>query len=360
MAQVSDGNDLGGIGGRRAAPGMMLAGSCIEPGRFAIVEQPLPTQAPEGWVLVDIAVVGLCGTDYHIFEGKPPYLEYPRVIGHELSGRLVADLPDPEGGAGGLSAGSLVVINPYVSCGECRPCLRGKPNCCMKIGVLGVHRDGGLTSRIAVPAGNVYSAEGLDEVAAAMVEFLAIGAHAVARSGIAAGDRVLVTGAGPIGIGTALFARLAGAEVHLLDLSRKRLDQAAAKFGFVHLHDDPAAILQGDLTDGFDLVFDATGSAKAIEAGFALLAHGSTYVLVSVVKDRIGFEDAEFHKRETRIIGSRNALRADFEHVMAAIRSGAIDTAALLSAELTMGDLTQRFAELAHDRELLIKAVVRP
>ncbi|MDN3712952.1 zinc-binding alcohol dehydrogenase family protein [Paracoccus cavernae] len=347
----------GGLSPRTASAGMMLAGSCIAPGQFAIVEQPLPDSAPEGWVLIDIAVVGLCGTDYHIFEGKHPYLDYPRVIGHELSGRLVADLVTAEGR---LAAGSLVVINPYVSCGECRPCLRGKPNCCMKIGVLGVHRDGGLTSRIAVPAGNVYSAEGLDEVAAAMVEFLAIGAHAVARSGIVAGDRVLVTGAGPIGIGTALFARLAGAEVHLLDLSRKRLAQAAEKFGFAHLHDDPAKILEGDLADGFDLVFDATGSAKAIEAGFALLAHGSTYVLVSVVKDRISFEDPEFHKRESRIIGSRNALRADFEHVMAAIRSGAIDTGALLSAELTLTELTERFAALAHDRELLIKAVVRP
>ncbi len=331
----------------------MLTGSCVEPGRFELREAPLPQEAPEGWVLIDITAVGLCGTDYHIFEGKHPYLQYPRVIGHELSGRLVAPLD-------GMAAGDLVVINPYVSCGSCRACLRGKPNCCMQIGVLGVHRDGGLCARIAVPAANAYPAEGLSEVEAAMVEFLAIGAHAVARSGIAAGDRVLVTGAGPIGIGTALFARLAGAEVHLLDLSPERLALAGQRFGFSDLHDNPATILEGDLADGFDLVFDATGSAKAIEAGFPLLAHGSSYVLVSVVKDQITFEDAEFHKRETRIIGSRNALKADFEQVMAAIREGKIDTAALLSAEFPLSDLPERFAALAHDRVGLIKAVVRP
>ncbi|WP_170971343.1 MULTISPECIES: zinc-binding alcohol dehydrogenase family protein [Mesorhizobium] len=331
----------------------MLAGTCVEPGRFELREQPVPQSAPEGWALVDICAVGLCGTDYHIFEGKHPYLEYPRIIGHELAGRLVA-------AAGDLEAGELVVVNPYISCGFCRACLRGKPNCCTRIQVLGVHRDGGLCSRIAVPLGNLYAAEGLTEIQAAMVEFLAIGAHAVARSEISAKDRVLVTGAGPIGLGTALFARLAGADVHLLDLSVRRLSIAQSKFGFDRTHSDAGVILQGDLADGFDLVFDATGNAKAIEAGFPLLAHGSTYVLVSVVKDRISFEDAEFHKRETRIVGSRNALKADFEHVMAAIRARQIDTDALLSAELALADLPTRFAELASDREQLVKAIVRP
>ncbi len=337
----------------RIETGVMITGSCVEPGRFELREAPVPQTAPPGWALVDICAVGLCGTDYHIFEGKHPYLHYPRVIGHELSGRLTH-------AAGDLEAGALVVINPYVSCGSCRPCLRGKPNCCTRIEVLGVHRDGGLCARVAVPVANLYPATGLDEVQAAMVEFLAIGAHAVARSGIQAGDRVLVTGAGPIGIGTALFARLEGAEVHLLDLSPQRLDQARTKFGFQHLHTDAGAILKGDLADGFDLVFDATGTARAIEAGFPLLAHGSTYVLVSVVKDTITFEDAEFHKRETRIVGSRNALKSDFGRVMAAIRAGQIDTGALLSAELPLADLPGRFAALAADRAGLIKAVVRP
>ncbi|MGF0539418.1 zinc-binding alcohol dehydrogenase family protein [Agrobacterium sp. ES01] len=331
----------------------MLCGTCVEPGRFELREAAIPQEAPDGWALVDICAVGICGTDYHIFEGKHPYLAYPRVIGHELGGRLVSD-------AAGMSAGDIVVINPYISCGTCRACLRGKPNCCMKIEVLGVHRDGGMCARIAVPETNLYSAQGLTDVQAAMVEFLAIGAHAVSRSGITEGDRVLITGTGPIGIGTALFARLAGAQIHLLDLSKERLQLVASKFGFDRLHDDPASLLEGDLADGFDLIFDATGTARAIEAGFPLLAHGATYVLVSVVKDDISFNDAEFHKREARIIGSRNALKGDFEHVMAAIRSGQIDTDKLLSTELPISDLPDRFSALASDRSGLIKAIVRP
>lgn len=334
-----------------AAARSMACGTVVEPGLFRIEMREMPDSAPQGWVLVDIAAVGICGTDYHILEGKHPFLHYPRVIGHELSGRVARS-------AGNWSAGDLVVVNPYLSCGTCRACRRGKPNCCSNIEVLGVHRDGGLCARIAVPQENLYPATGLTEIQAAMVEFLAIGAHAVRRASLSADDRVLVTGAGPIGIGTALFARLSGAEVHLLDMSPKRLSQAKEKFGFDNTHLAGTDILSGPLHDGFDVIFDATGNAGAIEAGFPLLAHGSRYVLVSVVKETISFSDPEFHKRETQIIGSRNATREDFETVMSAIRTNRIDTGALCTLTVRLDDLQQRISDLAKDREALIKAIV--
>lgn len=338
-----------------AAPGSqtMQCGTCLEPGSFALTPKELPIQAPEGMALVDIAAVGICGTDYHIFQGKHPFLQYPRVIGHELSGYVVTDVDD-------FDAGDLVVINPYLSCGTCRACRRSKPNCCENISVLGVHSDGGMCQRIMLPTQNLIAAKGLDPVAAAMVEFLAIGAHAVARSDIQHGDRVLVTGAGPIGLGTALFARLSGAEVHMLDLSAARLALVKDKFGFANVHQVGAPLLVGDLADGFDIVFDATGNTEAIEAGFQYLAHGSSYVLVSVVKDDICFNDSEFHKREARIIGSRNALSADFERVMAAMAAGEIDTDALCSRKIGLSELAETFADLADNRDDLIKVIVSP
>ena len=323
---------------------------CLEPGRITVESRPLPVTAPEGWGRVDIAAIGICGTDYHIFEGKHPFLEYPRVIGHELSGHIVE----------GPDAGRLVVVNPYVSCGTCRACRRGKPNCCSRIEVLGVHRDGGMCSRIAVPAQNLYSAEGLTARQAAMVEFLAIGAHAVSRSGVCAGDLALVTGAGPIGIGAAIFARLAGAEVHLMDLSGARLDLARDLFGFDRLHRPDDDLLRGELADGFDAIFDATGSARAIEGGFPLLAHGGSTILISVVKDDITFTDSEFHKREARIVGSRNALKSDFERVMEAMRSGDVPTDAIASETIGLADLPQRFSGLVENREHLVKVLVTP
>jgi 2-desacetyl-2-hydroxyethyl bacteriochlorophyllide A dehydrogenase len=324
----------------------MLCGTCVAPGEFVLTSAPMPQSAPDAWVLIDVAVAGLCGTDYHIYEGKHPFLTYPRVIGHELSGRIAVS-------SEGWAKGQLVVINPYISCGSCRACLRGKPNCCTRIEVLGVHRDGGICARIAVPAGNLYPAEGLTPEAAAMVEFLAIGAHAVRRGEVLAGDQVLVTGAGPIGMGAALFARLRGAEVHILDNTVARLDQAAA-LGFAHLH----SAIDGKFPDGFDVVFDATGHAGAMEAGFSHVAHGGSYVLISVVHDRISFSDPEFHKREARLIGSRNATAEDFETVMAALRSGSIRADELLSERIELNDLPVRLPELAADRGRLIKAVV--
>ncbi len=325
----------------------MLCGTCLAPGEFALTERALPQSATDGWVLVDIDAVGLCGTDFHIFEGKHPFLDYPRVIGHELSGHVAAD-------AVGWTRGQSVTINPYLSCGTCIACRKGKPNCCTRIAVLGVHRDGGMCARIAVPSGNLYDASALPAGSAVLAEFLAIGAHAVRRAAPQAGDQVLVTGAGPIGLGVALFARLRGASVHLRDASPARLSAASA-FGFADLLgvDDPVP------PEGFDLVFDATGNARAIEAGFDHVAHGGTYVLVSVVKDDITFSDPEFHKREMTLMGSRNATAEDFATVMRALSDGSIDASRIISEILPLSDLPGRFPVLVANREALIKVVVR-
>ncbi|MDO9637105.1 MAG: zinc-binding alcohol dehydrogenase family protein [Pseudotabrizicola sp.] len=325
----------------------MLCGTCAAPGQFTLTTHPQPQTAPDGWVLVDIDAVGLCGTDFHIFEGKHPFLAYPRVIGHELSGHVAQ-------ATGDWPKGTAVVINPYLSCGRCVACRKGKPNCCTDIAVLGVHRDGGMCARIAVPSGNLYDASRLPKGAAVLTEFLAIGAHAVRRAAPGPGDTVLVTGAGPIGLGVALFARARGAAVHLRDASPARLS-AAAGFGFAELHGVADPLPEG----GFDVVFDATGNPRAIQAGFAHVAHGGTYVLVSVVKDDITFSDPEFHKREMTLMGSRNATAEDFATVMQALSDGTIDAARITSETLPLADLPARFPALVANREALIKIVVQ-
>lgn len=332
----------------------MKALVCEQPGTLRIEDRDLPQNPGAGWVPIDIDHVGICGTDYHIFEGKHPYLQYPRVMGHELSGR-VAETGDS------FVKGDLVIVNPYIACGTCRACRKGKPNCCYNIGVLGVHRDGGMCERIYVPAENLYPAEGLEPFEAAMVEFLAIGAHAVRRSELAASDRVLVVGVGPIGLGVALFARLRGAEVHLFDASPRRLEMIANKFGFestIDIEGGADAIMAPTDGEGYDAVFDATGNASAIGAGFAYVAHGGTYVLVSVVTDTISFADPEFHKREMKLVGSRNATREDFETVVAAIKKGDIDTRAIRTHSARLETLPDQFNDLLKNRDMVIKAIV--
>ncbi|MDX8500004.1 zinc-binding alcohol dehydrogenase family protein [Mesorhizobium sp. VK4C] len=335
----------------------MKAVVCRSPGDLVLEDRAAPGAPPPGWARVAVSHVGICGTDYHIFEGKHPFLAYPRIMGHEVSGTVV------ERGEGvDLPVAEPVIINPYLACGKCIACRHGKPNCCVSIEVLGVHRDGAMCDEILVPAQNLYPANGLSLADAAAVEFLAIGAHAVRRSLAAPGQRTLVIGAGPIGLGTALFARIAGLDVSLLDMSTERLNFAEGELGLAALDGSkaPATDLVREATsgEGFDLVFDATGNTQSVQSAFAHVAHGGTLVLVSVVKDDITFSDPEFHKREMTLVGSRNALRADFDHVAASIRKGAVPLGKLVTHRTTLAGTARDLARWAHEKSGLIKAVI--
>lgn len=335
----------------------MRAIVCRAPGELALEERPLPERKPDE-VLLAIRRIGICGTDYHIFEGLHPFLRYPRVMGHELSAEV---LEAPKTSA--YKAGDPVVVIPYLSCGTCIACRHGKTNCCTTLQCLGVHCDGGMTERIALPERNLYPAEGLTLDQAAMVEFLAIGAHAVRRSRLRAGDRALVVGAGPIGIGTALFASLAGAEVTLMDRIAEVVGLAGRITGIAStlVADAGAAERIAAITGGenFDAVFDATGNARAMEKSFDYAASGGTYVLVGVVKDQLTFSDPDFHRRELTLLASRNATREDFDTVVAAMRSGKIPSAALNTHTCALQDLPAALPRWAHDRVGVVKAMAR-
>lgn len=334
----------------------MRALVCLKPGELVVEDRPEPIRG-EGEVLVQIKRIGICGTDYHIFEGSHPFLKYPRVMGHELSGEVLeADTST------GLRAGQIVVINPYIACGTCFACHSGKPNCCMHIAVLGVHRDGGMCERISLPMSNVYPAGDLTVDEAAGVEFLAIGAHAVSRSRAARNDRVLVIGAGPIGLGAVAFARIAGCAVTVLDRDQERLDFAVNEVGAANavMGGETAAKELSDLTvgDGFSVVFDATGNRGSMEAAFQYVAHGGTLTLVSVVTDQISFSDPIFHSREMTVSGSRNALKADFAHVAASIANGSVPFDKLVTHRTTLEDARINLPIWTTAKRGLVKALI--
>jgi 2-desacetyl-2-hydroxyethyl bacteriochlorophyllide A dehydrogenase len=278
-------------------------------------------------------------------------------MGHELAGE-VEEAPAESG----LAQGDPVYIIPYIACGRCIACRKGKPNCCTNIRVLGVHSDGGLAEYLSVPQAYVKKADGVTLDEAAMVEFLAIGAHAVRRAAVTAGQRVLVVGAGPIGIGVALFSKLRGASVTALDGRADRLAFCADKIGVdstVVVNESTADEL-AQLTRGefYDVVFDATGNSGAMEAGFNYVAHGGTYVLVSIVSADIRFSDPEFHKREMTLMGSRNATAEDFETVVQAMRAGLVPTDALYTHSAALADLPATFPTWLEPSAGVIKAIV--
>ncbi len=334
----------------------MRAIVCEEPHKLSLGTRPAPIPQA-GEVLIRIRRVGLCGTDYHIFAGKHPYLEYPRVMGHELAG-VVEEVPS----GSILKPGQVVTVNPYLACGGCIACRRSKPNCCTAIKVLGVHTDGGMCELLSVPEGAIVDASGLSLEQAAMVEFLAIGAHATWRANPSPGARALVVGAGPIGVAAAIFARLDGAEVTIVDVRRSRLEYARDRLGLdavigatETVRAELAARTHGEM---FDCVFDATGNIHAMRSGLDYVAHGGTYVLLSVVKEEIAFSDPEFHKRETTLLASRNALSADFVRVVSTIKGGMIPTDALVTHSFPALEAPRRIPELIAGANGILKAMV--
>jgi 2-desacetyl-2-hydroxyethyl bacteriochlorophyllide A dehydrogenase len=277
-------------------------------------------------------------------------------MGHELAVEVVEAPAESK-----LSSGEICVVNPYLSCGRCIACLAGKPNCCVSISVLGVHQDGGLAGLLSVPADHLIPAPGLTADACAAVEFLSIGAHAVRRGGLSSRDRALVVGAGPIGLGVALFARLSGADATVFDRDAERAAAAQSIAGVAAVaagRDASEAVSALTHGDGFDVVFDATGNHAAMEKGFEFVAHGGRYVLVSVVKDPITFMDPDFHRKEMTLLGSRNATSADFERVIAAIRDGTVPIDRLITHRTSLTDAVRHIPLWATQKTGLIKALV--
>jgi 2-desacetyl-2-hydroxyethyl bacteriochlorophyllide A dehydrogenase len=330
---------------------------CEEPGKMALSHREKP-EIKEGYAQIRIRRIGVCGTDLHAFEGTQPYFNYPRILGHELSGELV----EPNG-AMGFKKGEIVTFIPYFNCGVCIACRSAKPNCCVNINVCGVHEDGGMTEYLNVPVYSLVHGEGLTYDDLALVEPLAIGAHSVRRADVKPGEYVLVMGAGPIGLGIMEFARIAGGKVIAMDLNTKRLEFCRDRLEVDHIinvsteniPERLAAITDGDMPA---VVIDATGSLKAINDGFRYMAHGARYVLVGLQKGDISFSHPEFHKREGTLMSSRNATRIDFEHVIISMKKGLVQPANYITHRIQFDKVTAEFESWLDPANGVIKAMI--
>lgn len=330
---------------------------CIEPRKLEYRSQATPKPA-EKHALIRIKRVGICGTDLHAFEGTQPYFEYPRILGHELSGELIAVDDAP-----GFEIGEAVTFIPYFSCGNCIACRRGKQNACVKLKVCGVHQDGGMVEYLSIPSYSLVHGEGLSLDALALVEPLAIGAHAVRRAEITKDEFVLVVGAGPIGLGTMEFVRAAGGKVIAMDTNDARLKFCKEALKVEHivnaLNSDVVeqlkSITSGDMPT---VVIDATGNLKAINNAFQYMAHSARYILVGLQKGEISFSHPEFHKREATLMSSRNATRADFEHVISSIKRKVIDPTIFITHRVHFDQVRDEFNGWLNPASGVIKAMV--
>ncbi|MEO6315944.1 MAG: zinc-binding alcohol dehydrogenase family protein [Chitinophagaceae bacterium] len=329
---------------------------CTTPAQLDYVTTERPVAGP-GETLLQIKRIGICGTDLHAFEGTQPFFSYPRILGHELAAEIITtDAP-------GFAVGEAVTFIPYFYCGTCIACRAGKTNCCVKINVCGVHIDGGMREYLCVPSYALVHGDGLSFDELALVEPLAIGAHAVQRATVTAGEYVLVIGAGPIGLGTMAFAAIAGGKVIAMDINDGRLEFCSSKLGVQFtinpLKEDAVAKLQ-EITNGDmpTVVMDATGSLKAITDAFRFVAHGGRFVLVGLQKLEIAFSHPEFHKREMTLMSSRNATRADFSHVIAAMKKGLVNPSTYITHRVAFDEVKDNFQQWLNPATGVIKAMV--
>jgi len=334
----------------------MKAITCTTPGLLEYINIDAPILQP-GHAIIKIKRIGICGTDLHAFQGTQPFFSYPRILGHELAGDLIeAD------GADGFVPGEALTFIPYFNCNACIACRQGKPNCCSNIKVFGVHIDGGMAEYISVPSYSLVKGNGLNYDELALVEPLAIGAHGIRRAAIQKDEFVLVIGAGPIGLGTMEFARIAGAQVIALDVNSNRLQFCRNKLQLLHTinagtEDVVERLKEITNNDMPTVVIDATGSQKAINNALQYLAHGGRFVLIGLQKETISFSHPEFHKRETTLMSSRNATREDFIHVVNCMKAGWVNPSTYITHRTAFSDVKNVFNSWLEPATGVIKAV---
>jgi len=320
---------------------VMNALVCREPKNMVWEKRDVPMPGKDD-VLIKIKSVGICGTDIHAWSGNQPFFSYPRILGHEICGEVIA----LGGNIQNMKVGQQISVIPYVACMACPVCQSGRTNCCENISVIGVHRDGGFSEYLTVPARNVLVTEGIDPDAAALIEPFAISAHAVRRAAIAPGEQVLVV----------------GAQVVIADVSPDRRDHVAQQLGLPAL-DPSAADFDAQLRAHFNgalaqKVIDATGNQRAMNNAVNLIRHGGSIIFVGLFKGELQFSDPDFHKKETTMMGSRNATAEDFTKVGRLMAEGKITARMMLTHRYSFTALAEIYEPQVINNRQLIKGVI--
>lgn len=329
---------------------------CEKPGVFQLKSGENPVRK-KGEVLLKIKRVGICGTDLHAYGGNQAFFTYPRILGHELAAEVIT--ADEKSA---YKKGDKVVIMPYLSCGKCIACRRGKTNCCQNINVFGVHIDGGMRQEVVLPENVLLPAPNLSLDEITIVEPLAIGAHAIRRAGVDEGETVVVMGCGPIGIGIMSLALIKKAKVIAIDINEDRLQFVKESIGV------DAVVIAGNtakeeilkLTDG-DLalhVFDATGNKLALQQGVEYMAHGGNYVLVGLSKGELTFTHPKIHVKETTLLCSRNATLEDFKNVVEVLGEGLFPVKSYITHRVHYKNMIEEFDSWTHLETGVIKGIV--
>ncbi len=339
----------GGTADLARCESIVMKALCLtQPEQFEFIEMPEASAPSPGEALVSIRSVGICGTDISGYLGKMPFIDCPRILGHEL-GVEVITVGD---GVTNVKPGDRCSVEPYLNCGACHACIQGKTNCCESLRVLGVHTDGAMLERMILPAHKLHPANTLSFEQLALVETLAIGCHAVNRAAIRSDEDVLIIGAGPIGLTVLEFARLTGAPITVMELNETRR--------FFVMQNYPSVSVIESLPDNAcaQVIFDATGHPESMARALKFARFTGRLIFVGITKEPVLLDDPLFHRRELTLLASRNAVASDFPRILSLIASGQIDTQPWITHRCSLEELPSQMPEYAKLGSNVVKAVV--
>jgi L-gulonate 5-dehydrogenase len=349
--------------GNQVSGRTMLTAITDAPSRMTLRRVPVPTPGP-GQALIRVEAVGLCGSDYHLFDGTHPYARFPQVQGHEFVGIVEALGPaagPPRPGPDAPEPGTRVAVEPLIACGGCYPCRRGRYNCCTDLKVMGAHVPGALAEYVVVPAGQLYGVGELPALTAVLTEPVSIGLQCIVRAEVGASDSVVVLGAGPIGLAAALAAVDRGAPVLVADRVASRLD-VASRLGAATVVDTSRSDLAEATAsfsdgDGAAVVIEATGVPALVRTAIDVVAHSGRVVVVGISTDPVSIPVIEFSRKEITILGSRNNAGV-FGDAAALVSRHQNRVASLVTHSFALAEAPQAIEFAAAHPELVEKAAI--
>lgn len=330
------------------------------PGEVEIIETRIAVPG-KGEALLKVLYGGICGSDLGSYRGTFAYFDYPRIPGHEFSAEIVEIDEDNEYH---LKKGMIVTCNPYYNCGKCYSCRRGLVNCCEHNETLGCQRDGAFSDYVVMPLERIYDGKGLPARTLALIEPFCISYHGVKRADVKVGDKVLVIGAGTIGILAATAAREQGGVVTICDVAQGKLDLART-FGFDRFilnrgnEDFLDQVREATGANGFDVVIEAVGLPSTFENCIEAAAFGGKIVLIGVGKENLDFNFTMIQKKELNIFGSRNAKKEDFLQLIDMIRESKIDLEKVVTNEYPFDEAERAFREFSENSGTMLKVLIR-
>ncbi|MFM7930505.1 MAG: zinc-binding alcohol dehydrogenase family protein [Pirellula sp.] len=338
----------------------MRAIQIVEPKKLREISIDNPGTPGPGQALVRTHRMGVCGTDVSCYLGKFPFFDFPRIPGHELG----VEVLQVGSGVSNVQPGDACSVEPYMHCGTCYACRKGASNCCLSLKVIGVMTDGGLCESFLIRADKLHPSKKLSMDQLALVETLAIGCHASHRSGSSPQDRVLIIGAGPIGIATLEFVRLTGAQTTVMDMNASRLDFVRSSYGIDRLiqvaPNDPGIDAAKGYTQGdmYSVVIDATGNRYSMSGAFQFVAPTGRLVYVGITQDEIVFKHPALHRPEVTLLASRNALPSDFPYIIGLIEAGTIKTDPWITHRIDFDHVLKDFDSFTRPESGVLKAII--